>query len=139
MLQVKDFFSKQFLVFLAAGAASASANFFSRFLFRPFLPYVASVVCAFSVGTALSFFLNRNFTFKATRDPIKVQGVRFAGAALGALMMAACVTGLGVRLYLVSNSSLFSLEQAESFFHLTAIGLNLVYSFWVMKYFALRA
>ncbi len=87
----------------------------------------------------MSFFLNRNFTFKATRDPIKVQGVRFAGAALGALMMAACVTGLGVRLYLVSNSSLFSLEQAESFFHLTAIGLNLVYSFWVMKYFALRA
>lgn len=139
MLQVRDFFSKQFLVFLLVGGASALVNFFSRFLFRPFLPYVASVVCAFGAGTLMSFILNRRFTFKAVRDPLMVQAWRFAGAAAGALLLAACVTGLGVKLYLISNSSIFSLEQAESFFHLAAIGLNLVYSFWVMKYFALRA
>lgn len=140
MFPIRDFFSKQFFIFLTVGGTAALVNFFSRFLFRPFLPYVVSVVCAFVVGTILSFFLNRMFTFKgARRDPIGVQATRFAGAALGALLIAALVTSLGIKLYHISGITVIPLSRVESLLHLAAICINVIYSFLVMKYFALKS
>lgn len=54
----------QFLKFVIAGGAAATANFSSRILLGRFLNYVPSIILAYVVGMVTAFALNRLFVFE---------------------------------------------------------------------------
>jgi putative flippase GtrA len=56
----------QFGKFLVAGGLAALANFVSRFSFERSMTFWASVSCAYLVGFATAFTLNRLFVFPAS-------------------------------------------------------------------------
>lgn len=77
---------RQFLRFLAAGGAAATANFGSRFLFSLWVPYEWAIVLAFLVGLTVGFVLMRGFVFNAHSKPFASQVAIFLAVNLFALL-----------------------------------------------------
>jgi putative flippase GtrA len=84
--------ARQFGVYLLCGGVAAVANFASGELIRAFsesaVVYGCSVVAGMAVGTVISFFLHRRFTFGVADEPATPQAVRFALALVGSLFIA---------------------------------------------------
>jgi putative flippase GtrA len=132
------FFSGQFLKFILAGGIAASFNFFSRFLFELFLPFIASVALGYTVGTIVSFFLNKVFTFKAYDEHPALQFFKFAIAAPLGIFLGSIIVFLIMKIYKASNINFINEEYIKSATHLIAIGLTTIYSFIVIKYFCFK-
>ena len=62
--------AEQFPRFLAAGGLAALANFGSRFGFSTFMAFEYAVSCAFFVGLASGFLLNRHFVFRRSANSL---------------------------------------------------------------------
>lgn len=62
--------AEQFPRFLAAGGLAALANFGSRFGFSTFMTFEYAVSCAFFVGLASGFLLNRHFVFRRSANSL---------------------------------------------------------------------
>lgn len=135
---IKDFISTQFLRFLLVGGFAALVNFFSRFFFRQFFLYVVSVAFAFSVGTIISFILNKIFTFKSFEERTVVQLIKFIIIAISSIFLATFIAWLGMVVYRLLQISFISSKQMESIAHIIAIGVTTLYNFLTMKYFSFR-
>lgn len=68
---VKQFFSKQFMIFLFTGGIAALANFVSRILLNKYLSFSASVIIAYIVGMVVAYILFRTIVFDAKRLSLK--------------------------------------------------------------------
>jgi putative flippase GtrA len=133
-----SFISKQFLRFLLVGGIAALANFLSRFAFQAFFPYTFSVALAFSLGTVISFILNRSYTFAAYDEKAMVQFIKFILIAIVGIALAAAIAWLCMAIYKISEMALVNERQMESIAHIIAIFLITFYNFLAMKYFSFK-
>jgi putative flippase GtrA len=93
-------------------------------------------VLAFTVGTVISFILNKTFTFRAYSEKTAVQSAKFAVVAVGGYFLAVITAFLTIKIYEVLGISLITLQTAEKFAQAIAIGFVTVYNFLAMKYFS---
>lgn len=79
MKKITDLFlSREFLLFLMAGGSAAAAQWGSRFAFSHFFPFAWAVACAYLVGLATAFTLNKLFVFGASGRPVGQEMAYFA-------------------------------------------------------------
>ncbi len=60
---IRQFMTRQFLVFLLTGGLAAGVNFGSRIVYNHWLDFSASVVFAYLTGMVTAFILARAFVF----------------------------------------------------------------------------
>lgn len=65
---VKQFFSRQFLLFLLTGGVAAAVNFGSRIVYSLWVPYTAAIVIAYLTGMVTAFILAKVFVFKESNQ-----------------------------------------------------------------------
>ena len=133
-----NFISKQFLRFLLVGGIAALANFFSRFLFQTYFPYTPSVALAFTLGTIISFILNKTFTFASYDEKTSIQLIKFLLAGIVCVALASIIAYLGMAFYHIARISFVTEKKMESIVHIIAIGLTTIYNFLAMKFFSFR-
>ena len=132
------FLSKQFLRFLVSGGIAALVNFFSRFFFQQFFTYAWSVALSFSLGTGVSFFLNKAFTFASYDERTSIQFVKFILIALVGIMLASFAASAQITLYRLLGWPRLSEGEVESIAHIVTIAGAAIYNFLAMKYFSFR-
>jgi len=134
----------QIVKFLLTGGVAAAANIVVGILVRHFisgeLGLDVSVGAGFAVGTAVSFVLNRQVTFAATATAGRLSGQvgRYAAAAAVGWGITTVAATLALRLFHWVIPGYFTEGTVETMAHVSAIGLNTIYSFVAIKYFALR-
>ena len=67
------YFSGQFARFLLAGGISAVLNWVSRVAFNSFMGFTAAVFCAYAIGMAVAYTLNRRFVFPNSERSMDVE------------------------------------------------------------------
>jgi putative flippase GtrA len=106
--ETNPLFGWQFLRFLGLAAVAAGANYGSRFLLDPFMPFEMSVVVAYVIGMIVAFILFKRFVFGDAGDGTFRQACRFAavnsvGAAIAvgvsSLMARVVLPAIGWELY----------------------------------------
>jgi putative flippase GtrA len=133
---------RQIAIFLVVGGSAALANFGTGVLVRLIstsaLVYGASVVLGMGVGTVVSFFLNRRYTFAVADQPAAPQAARYALVSIGGVLVTLTVAEAALGLWQLAGAPLLSRTMMEHCAHLAAIGLNTVYTFLAVKFFALK-
>jgi putative flippase GtrA len=133
---------RQFGVYLVAGGGAAAANFAAgasiRLVSTSAVVYGVSVVVGMAVGTVTSFFLHRRFTFLVHDEPAAPQAVRFAMVAAGGVVIALTFAEGVLALWQLAGSPWLSRGVVEALAHAVTIGVNTVYGFVAMKFFALK-
>jgi putative flippase GtrA len=139
---LSQFLSRQFSIYLLAGAVPALANFLGGSLVRVIstsrVACDASVVVGYVIGTVVAFFLHRRYTFAVHDEPAGPQAIRFAATAVGALILAVGVADGMLWLWQLLGSPWVSRTLFATGAHVVAIGVNTVAGFLVMKFFALK-
>ena len=74
---IRQFASRQFLVFLVTGGTAAAVNFLSRIAFNQVMPFSAAVVCAYLMGMITAFVLSRMFVFRTGGGALHEAAGRF--------------------------------------------------------------
>ena len=67
---IKQFISKQFLVFLFTGGTAAAINFGSRIVYSQWLDFSSAVLLAYLTGMITAFILAKIFVFKESKQPV---------------------------------------------------------------------
>jgi putative flippase GtrA len=62
---IKDYFTREFIMFFVCNTLAAGVNFGSRILFNKMMPYEPSIFFAFCCGLLTAFTLNKLFVFDA--------------------------------------------------------------------------
>ena len=68
---IKQFISKQFVIFLVTGGLAALVNFISRIWLSRFVDYPTAIVLAYIIGMITAFILAKLFVFKASQQSIQ--------------------------------------------------------------------
>lgn len=134
----------EIIKFLLVGGIAATANFLSGFFFRTGFGivgynYQISLALGFTVGTIISFILNRSLTFKAHRGNIRAQAFRFVLAAVVAIFLSVAVGLVIIKLIASFSNGTLSEDMVVSISHITTILLMTLYSYIAIKYFAFRS
>lgn len=134
--------ARQFGVYLLSGGVAAVANFATGEVIRAFsesaVIYGASVVAGMAIGTVISFFLHRRFTFAVADEPAAPQAVRYSLVIVGSLLIAFVFAEAVLWLWEAAGGSWPSRGTVQALAHVAAIGVNTVYGFVAMKVFALK-
>lgn len=125
----------QFLHFLLAGGIAAAANYGSRFVFSIWLPYSAAIVLAYLVGMFTAFILMRNKVFTASRQPLRVQIVRFTLVNVVAAFQT-LVISLALARWLLPAMGVT--EHAEAIGHLIGVVVPVVTSYFGHRFLTFR-
>lgn len=75
---IRQFFSRQFVIFLLTGGFAALVNFFSRILLNLYWSFSTSVILAYMAGMCTAFVLAKLFVFKQSAQSIHRSAVVFA-------------------------------------------------------------
>ncbi|MDH7944022.1 GtrA family protein [Pseudohongiella sp. SYSU M77423] len=67
---IRQFASRQFLIFLATGGTAALVNFVSRIIYDQWLAFSTSVLLAYMTGMVTAYVLARAFVFKTSVQPL---------------------------------------------------------------------
>ncbi len=67
---IRQFASRQFLIFLATGGTAALVNFISRIVYDQWLAFSTSVLLAYMTGMVTAYVLARAFVFKTSVQPL---------------------------------------------------------------------
>jgi len=134
----------EFVRFLVAGGIAASANLAGAWCYRMLLhatPYYfeASVAFGFSLGTVLSFLLNKFVTFRAKAGNtwaqlglfLVISVVSIAVSTLVAHLLFGCLTAFA--------SLARNLRLTEALAHTLTIGVMIIVNYWMMRYIAFRS
>lgn len=68
---LRNFISKQFLLFLFTGGIAAATNFGSRIVYNFWLAYSIAIVLAYLTGMAMAFVLAKMFVFKESTQNLR--------------------------------------------------------------------
>jgi putative flippase GtrA len=131
----------EFLRFLVSGGIAALVNFLSAWCYRRLLKgtllyFEISVALGYSVGTVISFVLNKFLTFRATTGRTWAQFLRFllvAAASIGITMVVARLVLWGILLF---QDGMADRQLVESIAHVVTIGVMTVFNYFVIKYVA---
>lgn len=89
---VADFFSAEFIKFIAVSGLAAVVNFISRILLNDFMGYITAVVCAYIVGMITAFILNKYLVFAVQQGEIQKQAGYFVLVNLIAIVQTVLVS-----------------------------------------------
>ena len=137
------FMHYEFSRFLVVGTTASLANLASAWVYRQACDgtwhyFEASVALGFSVGTVISFVLNKFVTFRATQGDTWPQFVRFMIiSGISILLSIAVAHCLYVALSLLPWMAARP-DIMESAAHVLTIGVIMVANYFMMKYFAFR-
>jgi putative flippase GtrA len=67
---IRQFASRQFLIFLVTGGTAAVVNFVSRIIYDQWLAFSTSVLLAYMTGMVTAYVLARAFVFKTSVQPL---------------------------------------------------------------------
>lgn len=129
-------------MFLVVGGACAAVNFGTGAVIRSIwdgrIAYASSVAVGFTAGAALSFVLNRRYTFRVDRAPVGPQALRFTILSFAAVVLSAAVAETVLAaLQLVASPQVAAVRLA-GIAHVVTIGMMTIFNFFAMKFFALR-
>ncbi len=97
-----------------------------------------SVALSYTLGTCVSFVLNKIFTFKSYEENTLIQILKFIIIALISIVIASFVVYAVMKLYVFLHISFISEEFMKTIAHLTAIAVTTLYNFLAMKYFSFK-
>jgi len=136
----------EFARFLVVGTVAAMANLLSAWCYRQLLEttlfcFEASVAVGFSVGTVISFVLNKFFTFRANDGKTWIQAVRFGLMSIVSVVLSAAVAHLlfqVLHFLVVATGTPGDRGLVEAAAHVLTIGVMMVLNYLMMKHFAFR-
>lgn len=131
---LKHFFTRQFLGFLAVGGSAALLNWSARILLSLWLGFSTAILAAYAISTTFAFCLNSIFVFRHSARPRRKQARDFIliNLAFFPLVWAASI-GLDHALRYLGMR-----HATEAVAHAGAIGLPMMFTFLLYKFFAFR-
>lgn len=84
--------SRQFLAFVAVGAAAAALNWLARLAFSAAMPLAPAVAAAYGVGMTAAYLMNRRFVFPPSGRAPAAEFARFAAVNAVAAAQVLAVT-----------------------------------------------
>ncbi len=94
---MKQFLSKEFLIFLVTGGSAALINFSSRFFYSEYMDFGTAVIAAYVTGMVYAFFIFRLLIFKGSKQGLKREIGYFCLINALALIQTWCISvGLSV-------------------------------------------
>lgn len=64
---IRQFFSREFTLFIIAGGIAAVVNFIARIIFNQYFDFSKSVLLAYLIGMATAFILTKIFVFNKSK------------------------------------------------------------------------
>lgn len=127
--------------FLVVGAIAALGNLLSAWGYRilfdgaPFC-FEASVALGFSVGTVMSFLLNKIFTFRAHDGKTWLQALRFLLVGMVSVVISTVVAHVIFMGCMVLPKIAGNTRRVESMAHLLTIGVMAIFNYFAIKHVA---
>lgn len=97
---LKQFLSRQFLLFLLTGSLAAAVNFSSRIAYNQWLDFSSAVIFAYLTGMATAFVLARLLVFRSSQQAIHRSAFFFIMVNLVAIAQTWLVS-MGLAYYLL--------------------------------------
>ncbi|MGD0036170.1 MAG: GtrA family protein [Bacteroidota bacterium] len=135
----KKIFNHEFLRFLISGGIAAGANFFSRIEFEKYFSFIFSVALGYAMGTVVSFFLNKYFTFKSHEEYPATQFIKFVIVAPLAVGLGSLIAYILIILFdILQFGKIIGVDYLKSLAHLGSIGATTIYNYLIMKYYCFK-
>lgn len=83
---IKQFFSRQFIVFLVTGGFAAMVNFGSRILYNMWVDFSIAIIFAYLTGMVTAFILARLFVFTESKLQVHHSFMYFTLVNLAAIV-----------------------------------------------------
>jgi putative flippase GtrA len=83
---IKQFFSRQFIVFLLTGGVAAAVNFGSRIIYNQWTGFSTAVILAYITGMITAFVLVKLFVFKDSQQSVHKSALIFTLVNLVAVL-----------------------------------------------------
>ncbi|MGA2654984.1 MAG: GtrA family protein [Gammaproteobacteria bacterium] len=112
---IREFFSKQFIIFLCTGVAAAVINFGSRILYSHWFDFSIAVVLAYITGMVTAFVLAKLFVFKQNTQNLYRSAFFFCIVNLAAVAQTLLISmGLAYYFLPLIGVTVFVLEIAHA-------------------------
>jgi len=102
---IRQFMSRQFLIFLLTGGAAAAVNFGSRIAYSEWLDFSSAVILAYITGMVTAFVLAKLFVFKESRQSVRRSAAFFVLVNLVAVAQTWAIS-MGLAYYLLPSLGL---------------------------------
>jgi putative flippase GtrA len=89
---IKDFLSRQFVLFLLSGGIAAAVNFGSRVLYNRWMDFSIAVIVAYLTGMITAFILAKLFVFKQSLQQVRRSAWIFSLVNLIAVAQTWCIS-----------------------------------------------
>ena len=133
---IRQFMSRQFVIFLMTGGTAAVVNFCARIIYNQWLGFSVSVLLAYLTGMVTAFLLARLFVFKTSTQTIYRSIFFFSVVNLLALIQTWAASML-MAFYILPA---FSVTQfAPEIAHATGIIIPVFTSYLGHKYWSFRS
>ena len=99
---IRQFISRQFMVFLLTGGTAAVVNFGSRIVYSLWLDFSSAVVLAYITGMITAFVLAKLFVFKGSQQSVHRSTVFFVMVNLVAVLQTWAIS-MGLAYYLLPS------------------------------------
>lgn len=132
---IRDFMSRQFLIFLLTGGTAAAVNFGSRILYNTWMSFSASVVLAYLTGMVTAFVLARMFVFSEPTHGTGKAAMMFIVVNLFAILQTWLVS-LGMLHFLLP--ALGVVRHAPELAHAVGVVVPVFSSYLGHKHFTFR-
>ena len=110
---MKQFMSRQFLMFLVTGGTAAAINFFSRIVYNLWLDFSSAVILAYITGMISAFVLARMFVFKESQHSIHRSAAYFVLVNFVAALQTWAVS-MGLAYYLLPAMGITSFVRESA-------------------------
>lgn len=132
---IRQFWSRQFAVFLLTGGMAAAVNFGSRIFYSRWVDFSSAVLFAYLTGMVTAFLLAKAFVFANSRQSLGRSGFFFILVNMVALLQTWAISlGLAHYLFPWLGVSRF----AEEIAHAVGIAVPAVSSYLGHKYWSFR-
>jgi putative flippase GtrA len=99
---IKQFMSRQFLMFLVTGGTAALVNFSSRIVYSNWLDFSSAVILAYITGMITAFTLAKIFVFKDSQNSIHHSAAYFVLVNMVAIVQTWAIS-IGLAYYLLPS------------------------------------
>ncbi len=99
---IRQFLSRQFLVFLLTGGTAAAINFGSRIIYNQWMGFSSAVILAYITGMVTAFVLAKLFVFKNSQQSVHRSAVFFILVNLVAVLQTWAIS-MGLAYYLLPS------------------------------------
>jgi putative flippase GtrA len=132
---IRQFFSKQFVLFLLVGGTAAAVNLGSRVVYSLWLGFSWAVIFAYVSGMLTAFLLDRQFVFKKGKHSLRRSALYFVLVNLAGMAQT-----WGVSMWLAGSllPSLGLTQNVEALAHLVGVGVPAFTSFLGHRYLTFR-